>query len=150
MKLAKYVMKKIKRMAINMFRLFLGIAVQKFPSIFDFGSQIINWTACSMTPIFMNTCIFTSSEIALLYYYLFFVIAIYGCTPILHDWLRATSTNLFSVGKFVVLYSHVVSPGFSFNNGSYLATGAHFIKNVTEWLNLYLNSAYCYVLNFYK
>ena len=71
MKLAKYVMKKIKRMTINMFRLFLGIAVQKFPSIFDFGSQIINWTACSMTPIFMNTCIFTSSEIALLYYYLF-------------------------------------------------------------------------------
>ena len=27
--LAKFVMKKLKRMAINMFRLFLGIAVQK-------------------------------------------------------------------------------------------------------------------------
>ena len=29
MKLAKYVIKKLKRMAINMFRLFLGIAAQK-------------------------------------------------------------------------------------------------------------------------
>ena len=30
MKLVKYVMKKLKRMARNMFRLFPGIAVQKF------------------------------------------------------------------------------------------------------------------------
>ena len=58
MKLVKYVMKKLKRMAINMFRLFLGIAVQKFSKIFDFEWQIINWAACSMTPICMNTCIF--------------------------------------------------------------------------------------------
>ena len=49
MKLAKYVMKKLKRMAINMFGLFLGIAVQKFSQIFDFGWQTINWVACSMT-----------------------------------------------------------------------------------------------------
>ena len=71
MKLAKYVMKKLKRMAINMFRLFLGIAIRKFSYIFDFGWQIINWAACSMTPIFTNTCIFRQSEIALLYYFLF-------------------------------------------------------------------------------
>ena len=36
---------------------------------FDFGWQIINWAACSLTPIFMNTCIFRSLEIALLYYH---------------------------------------------------------------------------------
>ena len=51
-------MKKLKRTAINMFRLFLGIAVRKFPQIFDFGLQINNWAACSMTPIIVNTCIF--------------------------------------------------------------------------------------------
>ena len=33
-----------------------------------------------------------------------FVIAIYGCTPRHGNWLR----NLFSVGKIIVLYSHVV------------------------------------------
>ena len=43
-------------MAIKMFRLFLGIAIRKFSQIFDFGWQIINWAACSMTPNFMNTC----------------------------------------------------------------------------------------------
>ena len=58
-------------MAIKMFRLFLGIAVRKFSQIFDFGWQIINWAACSMTPSFMNTCIFRYSEIALPYYFLF-------------------------------------------------------------------------------
>ena len=54
-KFAKFVMKKLKSMAINMFRLFLGIAVQKFSQFFYFGWQIINWAACSMNLIFMNT-----------------------------------------------------------------------------------------------
>ena len=58
MKLAKYVKKKHKRMAINMFCLFLEIAVKKFTKIFDFEWQIINWAACSMTPIFMNTYLY--------------------------------------------------------------------------------------------
>ena len=64
-------MKKFKRMAIKMFRLFLEIAVRKFSQIFDFGWQIINWAASSMTLIFMQTCIFRQSEISLLYYFLF-------------------------------------------------------------------------------
>ena len=71
MKLVKYVMKKLKRMARNIFLLFLGIAVQKISEIFDFGWQIINCAVCSSTPIFINTCIFRQSEIALL---LFFVL----------------------------------------------------------------------------
>ena len=56
-------MRKLKRMAINMFGLFLGIVFRKFSWIFDFGSQISKWVACSMNPVFRNTCIFRWSEI---------------------------------------------------------------------------------------
>ena len=62
---------------------------------------------------------------------------------------RERFSNLLSIGKFIVLYSHVVSLRFSFDNCSYFAMGVHFIKDLTEWLNLYLNSAYCYILNFF-
>ena len=44
-KLAKYAIKNSKKMAINMLRLFLGIAVRKVSQIFDFGLEIINWAA---------------------------------------------------------------------------------------------------------
>ena len=42
--------------------------------------------------------------------------------------LRVTSTNLLLIGKFTVLYSHVVLLSFSFNSYNYFATSVHFIK----------------------
>ena len=45
-------MTKLKRMAINMFCLFLGTAVQKFSQSFDFEWQIIDKAACSMTNLY--------------------------------------------------------------------------------------------------
>ena len=71
--------------------------------IFDFGWQIIKWAACSMTPIFVNTCISRPSEIALLYYYLFCYcnLWLHTNTSRLIDWLRAASANLFQIGKFI-------------------------------------------------
>ena len=144
-------MKKLKRMATNMFHLFPGIAVQKILEIFDFGSQFINWVACSMTQIFINTCIFRQSKIALLCYFLFlllqFMVAHQHITTN-QEQLPQTSYQLGS-STIISLYSHVILLSFSFNNCSYFVMGVHFIKDLTEWLNLYLNSTYCYILNFF-
>ena len=142
MKLEKYG----KRMAINMLRLFLEIAVWKF---FDFGRQIINWAACNMTPIFMDTCIFRYSEIALLYYFIF-------CYCNL--WLHTNTSRLIESNfhKLIInweVHSSLLSCSFakfSFDNCSFCVTGVHSIKDFTEWLNLYLISAYCYILNFFQ
>ena len=118
---------------------------------FDFGWQIINWAACSLTPIFMNTCIFRSLEIALLYYHFCY------CNLWPHtNTSRLTESDfhkLITNWKFIVLYSHVVLLRFSFNMvcsiiAAIFVTGVHFINDFTEWLNFYLNSTtYCCILN---
>ena len=65
-----------------------------------------------MNQIFLNACIFGWSEIrhfSILFYFLLFFGYCNLCTPINctrrhRDWLR----NLFSIGKIIILYSHVV------------------------------------------
>ena len=87
-----------------------------------FGWQIINLVACSMSPILMNSCIFRQWEIRHFSIILCLVTAIYDCTPRLWGWLRTTSTNLLSIGKIILFYSHVAWLSFSFINCRYFAT----------------------------
>ena len=105
------------------------------------------------TPIFMNTCIFRSSEILLLYYYLFCYCNLWLHTntsqliesdfhKLMTNWEVHSSLLTCSLAKFFLQED-------MFRNCSCFATGVHFIKDLTEWLNFYLNSAYCCILNFY-
>ena len=143
MKLAKYVIKKLKRMVISMFCLFLGITIQKFSKIFNCEWQIITWATCSMDPIFINTCIFRESEIRHLSIIFLFCY---------HNLWLHTKTSRLIERKFHKLiiswqgHSSLLWLRFSFNNCSYFATDVHFIKDLAERLN-FLNSAYCYNLN---
>ena len=133
------------------FCLFLGIAVQKFSYIFDFGWQIINWAACIMTSIFMNPCIFRSSEIALLSYYFCY------CNLWLHiNTSQLIESNFYKLITNWEVHSYLLTCSLAkfflqhsmFNNCSYFAMGLHFINDLTEWMNLYLSSTYCCILNF--
>ena len=87
----------------------------------------MNLSTCSINLIFIDTSIYRQSEIRQFCIIFCFVIATYDCTPRHFTLLRTTSTNLLSIGKVIVFYSHVAWLSFSFNNYSYFATGVNFI-----------------------
>ena len=104
--------------------------------MFDFGWQIINWVACSMAPIFMNTFIFRSLEIALFFYYLFCYNNLWLHTntsqlierdfhKLITNWEVHSSLLTCSLAKFFLQHT-------MFSNCSYFVMGMHFMNDLTE------------------